>query len=536
MGCNGLFSRCRVPTAAVLLLILTSLATSACGSSSSSGGSGSTSGSSAAGGGTFVLAAGADPAPIDPALVSSTYGYTFTRNVYESLVYYKLGTTDLEPVLATSWKASSDGLTYTFQLRRGVKFQDGQGFSSADVKATLDRDIALPSGVGGRYLTDVASVSTGGPYTVVIKLKKPYAYFVGQLPKIGIISAADLKAHAGADNGQKWFSTHSDGTGPWMMTSYQSGSQYTLVRNPHYWRAFGPKAFSKIVVQVVADSSTQAQMLERGEVNMGTWMDFSDMVQAAKTPGVKLIDTKAPMMLIGSICGGCGPLKNVKVRQALIDAFPYAEMQKYYEGYSVIPGNVLSASYPGAEKFPPLTQDLAAAKQLLAEAGYANGGLTLRTVAVQGLGDERQAALLLQGALAKIGVKLNVQVLPFTTFLKQAENVATAPDISFGYEAPETDDAFEWFNKLFGKTGFLNLTHTSVPALDTTISQAQATTSASTRLQLLHKAQHLISSNALVIPFANFDGLYAASSWVGGFTQDITDLLSDPKFFGMYRK
>jgi peptide/nickel transport system substrate-binding protein len=501
------------------------------GTGSSSGGSSGSSGSR-----TFVMAQGADPAPIDPALVTSTYGYTFTRNVYESLVYYKLGTTDIVPVLATSWKVSPNGLTYTFTLRQGVKFQSGASFTSADVKATFDRDMALPSGVGGRYLADVASVSTSGPYTVSVTLKKPYAYFVGQLPKIGITSAADITAHGGSDHAQSWFASHADGTGPWMMSSYTPGTQYTLVRNPHYWQAFGPKAFNKIIVQVVSSSSTMAELIERGQANMGSWMTFSDMVSAAKTSGVKLIDTKAPMMLLGSMCGGCGgPISKVQVRQALVDAFPYSQMQSFYQGHSVIPGSVLSASYPGAEVFPPLHQNLAAAKQLLAQAGYPHGGFTLRTVAVQGLGDERQAALLEQSALAGLGVQLQIQVLPFATFLKQAENASTAPDISFGYEAPETDDPFEWFDKLFGTgpAAFLNLTHMSVPALNATIQQAQSTTSAPVRLQLLHKAQQLISTNALAIPFANFDGLYAVSSWLGGFTNDITDLLYVPKFFSM---
>src|SRR5438093_9264390 len=93
------------------------------------------------GGGTFVMTNLSDPDPIDPALVSHTMSRTFVRNVYETLVYYKLGTTQLLPVLATSWRVSADGLRYTFQLRKNVKFHNGAPFTAQDVKATIDRDL-----------------------------------------------------------------------------------------------------------------------------------------------------------------------------------------------------------------------------------------------------------------------------------------------------------------------------------------------------------------------------------------------------------
>src|SRR6185312_1309664 len=110
--------------------------------------------------------------------------------------------------------------------------------------------------------------------------------------------------------------------------------------------------------------------------------------------------------------------------------------------YAQAPRNVLSATYPGAEKFGVLKQDLTKAKQLLTDAGFPGGqGLRpLRYVAVQGLEDERQAGLLLQSALSQIGVQMKIDLLPFGTFLAQAQNQSTAPDFAPGYEAPETND------------------------------------------------------------------------------------------------
>src|SRR5262249_11303632 len=156
----------------------------------------------------------------------------------ETLVYYKLGTTKLLPVLATSWTVSPNGLRYTFQLRKNVKFQNGAPFGAADVKATIDRDLVLKSGVGGSYLQDVRGAKVLGPSSVEITLKKPYVFFLGILPKIPIASASDIAAHRGTDYAQGWFKDNANGTGPWKLESYVRGTQYTLVRNPTYWRGF----------------------------------------------------------------------------------------------------------------------------------------------------------------------------------------------------------------------------------------------------------------------------------------------------------
>ena len=530
----------RRPAAIIATLALASAVAAGCGGDDSSGGGGdggspATTGES---GGTFVLSNLADPDPIDPALTSHTMSRTLERNVYESLVYYKLGTTEIEPVLATEWTVSDDGLVYDFTLREGVKFQDGTPFDSADVKATLDRDMRLKTGVGGSYLSDVESVEAPSPTTVKITLNRPYAYFLGKLPKVGIASDEDIENHKGDDDAQTWFKDNANGTGPWKLDRYERGTQYTLVRNPNYWRDYPPGSFDTIVVRPVAESATQSQLIQRGEVNMGSWMSLRDMVEDDKAPGVKLSEEPSPMTLIGSLHGGRAPLDDVKVREALLAAFPYDQMRDFYQGHADEVTNVLSPAYDGAKEFPVLTQDIEKAKSLLAEAGYPNGdGMPqLRLAGTAGLEDMRQAGLLFQDALREIGVELKVDFLPGNTFIPQAQDPKTAADISLGYEAPETNDPFEWFNKLFGKEGFLNLSHFSVPELDKTIADAQVSTDEAARAEDVHKAQDLIMENVMVIPMANFDAVYAVSEFVGGFTHDITDLLAVPKFYGMVRE
>lgn len=195
---------------------------------------------------------------------------------------------------------------------------------------------------------------------------------------------------------------------------------------------------------------------------------------------------------------------------------------------------MLSPTYPGADQsYPELTQDLDLARSLLADAGVGAGEVTLRYVAVQGLEDERQGGLLLQDALSQIGIELTIDTLPFGTYFEQEQTVETAPDIGPGYEAPETNDPFQWFRKLFHTEGFLNWSHFGVPELDTLIEEGQLEADDATRQQMLRDAQKLIAENAFAIPMSNFNATYACSSRTQGFVHDITDLQSVPKFYGI---
>lgn len=483
---------------------------------------------------TFVLTNLADPDPIDPAAYTHTMSRTLVRNVYDPLVYYKLGTTDLEGYLATDWDVSPDGLTYTFHLRDGVTFHDGQPFTADDVKASFDRVQALNL-TEATYLRDVKETRVVDPLTVEVELNRPYQFFLGQLAKLPIASAADITEHAGDDNAQAWFSDNANGTGPYRLDSYVRGEQYTLLRNDDYWRPHPEGSIARVIVRPIGDSATQRQLIERGEVQMGSWMAFRDMIAAAEADGVGLCDAPSPMTMIGALNGGRAPLNDVRVRQAILAAFPYERMAEFYQGYSQPPRHVLSPTYPGSDQsYPELKQDLDLAAQLLADAGFeGGGGMQLRYVAVQGLEDERQAGLLLQDALSQLGVELTIDTMPFSTYFEQQQSVDTAPDIGPGYEAPESDDPFQWFAKLFATDGFLNWGHFGDPELDAIIAQAQVEPDAATREQLLKDAQKIINDQVFAIPMSNFNGLYACSDRVHGFVHDITDLLAVPKFYGM---
>jgi peptide/nickel transport system substrate-binding protein len=541
------FRRRRVPTVAwiaaiagIVVIAVVLVVVLSGGSDDSEGPTNNAAAKATTGGGSLTVAALSSPDPLDPHINAPTYARAVRTNVYEPLLRYKPGGIELEPALAEKFEVSEDALTYTFTLRDGVKFHDGTPMDSDDVQASFQRTMTFkgePS-MGGIYLTDVDSTSAPDPKTFVVKLKKPYSLFPGVVPKIAIASSDDITQHAGKDEAQTWFKENANGTGPFKFGEYRHGVSYTLTRNTDYWRETPDGAYDRILVRVIDDSARQAQLLQRGDLDYGSGMSFRDMTTADKSDKVKLIKPSpyATMTLIGSLNAGRAPLNDKKVRQAIIAAFPYPEMRDFYQGFGVETTNLLASSYPGSKQFPPLAQNLDEAKTLLADAGYGPGGkkLTLRYVAFQGLEDTRQAGLLLQDALDQIGVKLDVEVLPFPTFFEQAQDVKTAPDISPGYESPETNDPFFWMRKLTGTKGFYNLTFNGTKELDDTLEAGQAEPDDAAREQVLAKAQDLIAAEASIIPMAAFDQPGISTADVEGVQRNFTELLDVPDYYPMF--
>lgn len=206
--------------------------------------------------------------PPDPDVYYAGEGLLLTRNLYEGLVQYQPGTAakKIIPSLATSWTESTDGLTYTFQLRQGVTFHDGTPFTSAAVEPSFTRRAAVNGGPA-YMVAGVASVGTPGPYTVVIKLKQPDSAFLDYLASAyGPVmeSPTALAAHAGSDHDQTWLQTHDVGTGPYTLTQAKVGVSYQLQAYPGYWGA--KPYYTTVNLPVIDDLSTQEIQFDNGQL------------------------------------------------------------------------------------------------------------------------------------------------------------------------------------------------------------------------------------------------------------------------------
>lgn len=329
------------------------------------------------------------PTTFDPALVQDGMTIDMLQQVFEGLVAW---TPDnkVAPALAESWDVSKDGRTYTFHLRKGVKFQDGNPMTSADVVYSFHRslDPALKSPVALTYMGDIvgsddeadgkskdlAGVKAVDPYTVAITIKKPKAYWIYTLtyPTSYIVSKAEADK-AGAE--MKPSDIVGAGTGPFAFVSYEPDQKVELASNLGYWGG-APKIDGQERV-IVRDAGTRRALYDDGKLDIVD-ENIDDAQKDATDPAVKdqiHYWKRAATWYINMNEKTVPAFKDVRVRQALAYATDKAEIALVSYGGHVDPADdILPEGIPGWDAtFKGIPYDPAKGRALLAAAGYPGG-------------------------------------------------------------------------------------------------------------------------------------------------------------------
>lgn len=391
---------------------------------------------------TIVFSNIAETATLDPAIAFSSDGLEFVRNVYEGLLEYVPASTELRPALAESWEVSEDGLTYTFTLRQGVKYHDGADFNAEAAKMGLDRIKEINQGPAS-LMTDISSIEAVDAQTLKITLSRPNVFFLGVLPKLPLVSPQAIEANkTDADPwANDFFATNGVGTGPYKFDSWNKGSQIVMVKNTGYWQEWLPYTADRVILRVDADISTALQLLGQGQIDMLGAVGPDDSIAAKDLPGVKLIEQPQFQVSILTLNTNNKPLDNVKVREAIKYAFDYQAFADFFQGLGETPTGPLPKNAEGVDpSLPVQKQDLEKAKQLLAEAGYPDGGFKLRYLGLKGLSYEEFAGTLLQQNLAELGIELEQILVPWPQMPPTMADKATAPDISYLNQSMFTND------------------------------------------------------------------------------------------------
>lgn len=216
--------------------------------------------------GTFVMVVDDNPDNLNPYLHSLAASSAVFRFVFDSLYTVNLNG-EWEPALATRYRVSPDGLTWTFSLRPGVRWSDGQPFSSADVKFTWQlittKDVHVTYASG---FDKIASVDTPGPLTVVFHLKEPYAPFRDQVVGSAIMPVHVLGSLSGEQINRAPFNSKPVGTGPFYVSEFATDDHVMLLPNPYYWKK--TPRLARLVVRIVPDQNTQVNLLRAGDLNL----------------------------------------------------------------------------------------------------------------------------------------------------------------------------------------------------------------------------------------------------------------------------
>jgi peptide/nickel transport system substrate-binding protein len=375
-------------------------------------------------GGTLAYGRYADSLFLEPVLNDGNVDIWVLTNLYDTLILPTDDGQGLEPGLATDWKVSDDGLKVTLTIRDGIKFSDGSPITLDDIKWSLERASKPDNGIWQFLVDSIASVATEGTNTVVITLKHPDPAILSALTvfNTGIMPQKLFEAEPGATDAEKAkaFAEHPVGSGPFMFKSWDKGSDMKLVKNPYYW-AKGEDGkplpyLDGIDFQVIPDDATRILKLQSGELQGGEFIPYARVAELKASGNINMVlfpSTRVEDMILNvrpQIDGKDNPLSNEKVRQALNYATNKdAIIQIVTHGVGTPLTSFMSSATPLHSGDKPLYPvDVAKAKQLMADAGFANG-FEMNLLTLAGNQDEVGIGTALQQMWQAIGVKLNLQ-------------------------------------------------------------------------------------------------------------------------------
>jgi len=362
----------------------------------------------------YVYTAG--PITWDPSASFSTEAI-YLGNMYETLLMVNPpGSAEpYKPMLAESWEHSEDGLTWTFHLRQGVKFQDGSDLNADAVIKSLDRTINL--GIGAGYIwAPVDTMEAPDPMTVVFTLK--YAahleLIAGSMFGSWIMSPKAIEA---AVNDPAYFEQGpgvNAGTGPYKLESYTPEKEVVLTKFDDYWGGWADEPHNdKVIIYIVPDEVTRQQMLMGGEVDQAWMLPIETILRLKDDPNYNFYEVESPYNYLAYLNTQKPPLDNKLVRQAIAYAMPYADiLEAGYYGYgeqshSIVPKGI----WPYSDKVFQYTYDVEKAKELMKEAGLEGQTIKLvMTYAVE-MPDPQRYAPVIKDALAAIGFDVEIRPL-----------------------------------------------------------------------------------------------------------------------------
>jgi oligopeptide transport system substrate-binding protein len=373
-------------------------------------------------GGSAIITFNNDLTTLDPQVGYDWQNWSVIKSIFDGLMDYKPGTTELEPDLAESYQISDDGLTYTFKLRDGLKFHNGRAVTAADVKYSLERAVnpATQSPGGGYFgmiagydemaggsATELSGVTAVDDKTVEIKLSRPDATFLHLMAiNFGYVVPKEEVEKAGANWGQAPV-----GTGAFKFKQWVPGQQLVLERNPDNHRA-GVPYLDQITFEFGQDPTVAVLRLKRGEVDIvGDGIPPAQFAEVMADPANKELIAEGEQLHTGYVTMNVTkpPFDNPKVRQAVNMAINKDRIARLINNRGAPASQALPPAMPGYNpENSGYPYDPEGAKKLLEEAGAGEIATELYAMNVD---PNPRIAQAIQQDLAAVGIKAEIRSL-----------------------------------------------------------------------------------------------------------------------------
>ena len=528
---------------AVMLLLVLSTVLAACSGDSGDNGDKSDSGDKNEKS-DLVFGRGGDSTSLDPSRVTEGETFKVTVNLFETLLNFGEQDTTINAGLAKDWDTSDDGLTYTFELEEGVKFHDDTDFNAEAVVKNFERwangdEEMFPyyASMFGGFKDDeshvIESVTADGDYTVVIKLKRPQAPF---LKNIAMDMFAIASPTAFEKQGDDDFERNPVGTGPFEFVEWKPNDSITIEKFDGYWQEGLPK-LSKVIFLSIPDNSSRLNALLAGDIDLADGINPSDGVTIEGDDSLQLIER--PSMNVGylGLTVTRPPFDNKLVRQAMNHAInKQSIIDSFFEGRAELAKNPMPPSISGYnEDIEGYEYDPEKAKELLAEAGYADGfemELWAMPVPRPYMPDGEKVAEVIQKNLEDIGVTAKIVTHEWATYLELASK-GDADAFMLGWTGDNGDaDNFLYVLLDEDNIGSNNYTYFKNDAMHDLLIEAQSEVDEDKRIELYEEAQEIIHEEAPWVPLAHSTPLLGAAKDLTGFKAHPTgsDILKNVEF------
>ena len=456
----------------------------------------------------------------DPYDANDTLSQAMAKSFYEGLFGFDKNM-KLIPVLAESYTASPDGLTYTIKLKKGIKFQDGTDFNAEAVKVNFDR-VTNPENKLKRYglYSIIAKTEPLDDATVRITLKEPFSAFINDLahPSGVMISPAALKQW-----GSKDIAFHPVGTGPFKFVEWKATDYLKVAKNENYWRKGFPKV-DTITWKPVVDNNSRAALMQTGEAQFTFPVPYELADVLKSKPQLDVVAAPSIVLRYLSMNTQQKPFDNVKVRQAIAYAINKQALAKVaFSGYAVPADGVVPDAVEYSVKLGPWPYDLAKAKKLMAEAGYPNGFET-ELWSAYNHSTAQKVSQFLQQQLSQIGIRTRITLLEAGQRVEKVESwpdPKTAPVRLYyvGWSASTGEADWALRPLLFGDSWppkLFNTAYYRSDKVDADIKGALASTDNAQKAKLYRDAQQTIWNDAPWAPLVTEKLLSAHSKKLSG--------------------
>ena len=453
-----------------------------------------------------TITQGVDASTLDPLKASVTTDTNVQAQLYDTLARRSPDGASLVPQLATSWKRIAPAV-WEFKLRRGVTFANGDPFTSADVKFTVEKilDPAYKSQQVPRVDT-VARVEAPDPYTVRFVTKRPTPLPPAITRPVFIADAKFWQEH-----GDAYMVDHPMGTGPYVLRSWRRDDTLELDANPKYWG--GAPAIAHVTFKPIPEAGTRVAALRTGASDLITNVPFQYATLLAGGTTTRMASARSVRVLFVAFNTlQPGPQQNVLVRQALNYALDVPAIVKAVLGgraYEL--GEPIPANFFGYDpSLAPYKHDLAKAKALLARAGYPDGkGLSLTLYAPQGrYNGDKEIALAIGGQLQAAGVRVDVRTQEWVSYYAQTLRRGLSPMYMLGWGNITYDADNTLSSQLVSDA--VSSTYAN-PAVDKLVDDARYELDPARRKALYAKALRIVHDDAPWLFLFQYEDLYATS-------------------------